>query len=137
MECIIKECTQVAEKRGLCPNCHEEARDYVEKNKTSWERLNQVGLAMHPVCMTPFFSALMEKLPNVANDKPTANDPRGLADLIAGYGENGCTLSELKLQTPNFSIRHRMEMLNALLANKIVTQTVSSKSGEAHFFATE
>lgn len=51
MKCLIEGCHNgVAENmRGLCMKCYSDAKGLVDSGKTSWEDLEQMGLAFQPI----------------------------------------------------------------------------------------
>lgn len=44
-KCIVVECENKQDSRGLCSRCYASAHKYVKDGKTTWEQLAKLGLA--------------------------------------------------------------------------------------------
>jgi len=47
IECVVKNCKEVSKSRGLCRACYLSAHNVVNLGKTSWEQLEERGLALN------------------------------------------------------------------------------------------
>jgi len=64
MICLTPGCGKgaaAALKRGLCMKCHSEAKKQVNAGNTTWEQLEQMGLAQPAEQESTFARALKEK----------------------------------------------------------------------------
>ncbi len=57
--CIIPACGKEQRWKGLCSKCYGQAKRLIDDHKTTWETLNDLGLAVIPP--SPFMSAFLEK----------------------------------------------------------------------------
>ena len=62
VECLVPGCKNEAKSRGLCGNCYTAARNAVAHEKTSWEALEEAGLALPSSREQSAFAAAFEKL---------------------------------------------------------------------------
>ena len=55
-KCLTPDCEKIPAWRGLCNDCHKEAKHLVESKATTWEQLGQMGLALVPGTTVSKFS---------------------------------------------------------------------------------
>ena len=69
-KCLIDGCTRAAVSRGLCHACYSVARGTILRNETSWEELENLGLARHfTMGRAPAAGAFAIALANAKNMK--------------------------------------------------------------------
>jgi hypothetical protein len=45
MKCLIEKCERLSKSRGLCFSCYQTATNLIKDKKTTWEKLEELGLA--------------------------------------------------------------------------------------------
>lgn len=62
-KCLISDCENMSDSRGLCQRCYAAAHKYVKQGKTTWESLAKLGLAQgEPIVSKNAFTRAFEKV---------------------------------------------------------------------------
>lgn len=57
--CVIPNCVEAAQWKGLCRSCYGQASRFIREEKTTWEELNNLSLAF--IADKPFTAAFKLK----------------------------------------------------------------------------
>lgn len=71
--CLTPECQSEARWKGLCSSCYGQAKQLIDENKTTWEELQEMGLAQ--LKNKPFKEAFLKAKQKKEESKLVSNSP--------------------------------------------------------------